>query len=314
MELIPILSTIILVATIATFILAVAAYILYKVRERRARAGRVATPIEATTTVAPGHTLIAPTVATPALATPALTVPALAAPVGAAPALAAPAATFVPPAIPAAMPASAPAYGTAAPYGASVPYGSDPYGSDPYGASVPYGSDPYGSDPYGSDPYGGYGARGLPPIALDTNADGYADTVYEPRPTFNDPYGTPTSYAPSRDYGFPGDDGAGSGPAVKTVSHYGAPSQPSLFYELTSEGMAPVAPSASPTFQPYPTLGTSPVQASLDAEQQHRAALDAAQAQLDAEQRRLQAAEDASRDRSASLRENSAGPNGLAWL
>lgn len=35
MELIPILSTIILVATICTFILAVGAYILYKVRERR---------------------------------------------------------------------------------------------------------------------------------------------------------------------------------------------------------------------------------------------------------------------------------------
>jgi len=37
MELIPILSTIILVATISTFILAVGAYILYKVRERRTR-------------------------------------------------------------------------------------------------------------------------------------------------------------------------------------------------------------------------------------------------------------------------------------
>ncbi len=35
MELVPILSTIILVGTIATFILAVAAYILYKIRERR---------------------------------------------------------------------------------------------------------------------------------------------------------------------------------------------------------------------------------------------------------------------------------------
>lgn len=37
MELVPILSTIILVGTIATFILAVFAYILYKVRERRTR-------------------------------------------------------------------------------------------------------------------------------------------------------------------------------------------------------------------------------------------------------------------------------------
>ncbi len=35
MELIPILSTIILVATICTFILAIGAYILYKVRERK---------------------------------------------------------------------------------------------------------------------------------------------------------------------------------------------------------------------------------------------------------------------------------------
>lgn len=37
MELVPILSTIILVGTIATFILAVFAYILYKIRERRSR-------------------------------------------------------------------------------------------------------------------------------------------------------------------------------------------------------------------------------------------------------------------------------------
>lgn len=35
MELIPILSTIILVATISTFLLAIGAYILYKVRERK---------------------------------------------------------------------------------------------------------------------------------------------------------------------------------------------------------------------------------------------------------------------------------------
>ena len=37
MELIPILSLIILVATISTFILAVGAYILYKVRERKGK-------------------------------------------------------------------------------------------------------------------------------------------------------------------------------------------------------------------------------------------------------------------------------------
>lgn len=43
MELIPILSTIILVATMSTFILAIGAYILYKVREKRSR-GAVAIP------------------------------------------------------------------------------------------------------------------------------------------------------------------------------------------------------------------------------------------------------------------------------
>jgi hypothetical protein len=37
MELIPILSTIILVATISTFLLAIGAYVLYKIRERRGR-------------------------------------------------------------------------------------------------------------------------------------------------------------------------------------------------------------------------------------------------------------------------------------
>lgn len=42
MELIPILSTIILVATISTFILAIGAYILYKVRERKGE--RVSAP------------------------------------------------------------------------------------------------------------------------------------------------------------------------------------------------------------------------------------------------------------------------------
>jgi hypothetical protein len=47
MELIPILSTIILVATMSTFILAIGAYILYKVREKRSR-GAVAVPQPAT--------------------------------------------------------------------------------------------------------------------------------------------------------------------------------------------------------------------------------------------------------------------------
>jgi hypothetical protein len=43
MELIPILSTIILVATMSTFILAIGAYVLYKVREKRGQ-GVVAVP------------------------------------------------------------------------------------------------------------------------------------------------------------------------------------------------------------------------------------------------------------------------------
>ncbi len=46
MELIPILSTIILVATIATFILAIGAYILYKVRERKGQAAVAQQPAE----------------------------------------------------------------------------------------------------------------------------------------------------------------------------------------------------------------------------------------------------------------------------
>ncbi len=44
MELIPILSLIILVATISTFILAVGAYILYKIRERKGRTAQSAQP------------------------------------------------------------------------------------------------------------------------------------------------------------------------------------------------------------------------------------------------------------------------------
>ena len=46
MELIPILSTIILVATISTFILAIGAYILYKVRESRGELYVAAGPSE----------------------------------------------------------------------------------------------------------------------------------------------------------------------------------------------------------------------------------------------------------------------------
>ncbi len=46
MELIPILSTIILVATISTFLLAIGAYILYKVRERKGQAAAIPQPAE----------------------------------------------------------------------------------------------------------------------------------------------------------------------------------------------------------------------------------------------------------------------------
>lgn len=56
MQLVPILSTIILVGTIATFILAVAAYILYKIRERRAREEGVVQ----TQYVQEPHVLVAP--------------------------------------------------------------------------------------------------------------------------------------------------------------------------------------------------------------------------------------------------------------
>ncbi len=56
MQLVPILSTIILVGTIATFILAVAAYILYKIRERRAREEGVTQ----TQFVQEPHVLVAP--------------------------------------------------------------------------------------------------------------------------------------------------------------------------------------------------------------------------------------------------------------
>ncbi len=45
MEIVPILSTIILVGTVATFILAVAAYVLYKMRERRVNSSELAEPV-----------------------------------------------------------------------------------------------------------------------------------------------------------------------------------------------------------------------------------------------------------------------------
>jgi hypothetical protein len=44
MELIPVLSTIILIATISTFLLAIGAYILYKIRERKGMRNSVPVP------------------------------------------------------------------------------------------------------------------------------------------------------------------------------------------------------------------------------------------------------------------------------
>ena len=46
MELIPVLSTIILVATISTFLLAIGAYILYKIRERKGQGTVITQPAE----------------------------------------------------------------------------------------------------------------------------------------------------------------------------------------------------------------------------------------------------------------------------
>jgi len=70
MELIPILSTIILVATICTFMLAIGAYILYKIRERRGEQynypppssvhAELVTPEEMNVPVEPHHLKTAP--------------------------------------------------------------------------------------------------------------------------------------------------------------------------------------------------------------------------------------------------------------
>jgi len=83
MQLVPILSTIILVGTIATFILAVAAYILYKIRERRAREeGVVQTQYvqEPHVLVAPQQTTLAVPVQQAAPATNVFVAPTVAAP------------------------------------------------------------------------------------------------------------------------------------------------------------------------------------------------------------------------------------------
>jgi len=63
MELIPILSTMILVGTVATFILAVAAYILYKIREKKGQG--VSTAESAGTPSAETYTLITPATTPP---------------------------------------------------------------------------------------------------------------------------------------------------------------------------------------------------------------------------------------------------------
>lgn len=67
MDLVPILSTIILVATLATLVLAVIAYFLYKSRERKARAAASVRrdPVMATPVAAESPTLVVPTYAQP---------------------------------------------------------------------------------------------------------------------------------------------------------------------------------------------------------------------------------------------------------
>lgn len=306
MEIIPILSTIILVATIATFILAVAAYILYKIRERKARTSGRTTQVTAPI-LAPQHTLVAPS---PMLA--------------------------LPPA-----------------YGAGVPVGAQGYGSLAYGAPPPYP---------GLDV--GYGAQGLPPMALDTNADGRPDTIFEPRPTQRDAYGQPTAYQPSQEayspYGGMGREteaqpyspssvrgtpvydaggygsgayGSGNGgygspqPSYAAPSYgapqaygaqpvygapvpsYGVPAPPppppsgGLFFELTGQGLQPTSPS-------MPALAAPP-----DATDRALAAERAQQRSIDHSQDRLDDAEDASRARADALRQQRRDSDdaGLAW-
>ncbi len=311
MEIIPILSTIILVATIATFILAVAAYILYKIRERKARSSGRTTQVSVPT-LAPQHTLVAPSPG-PMLALPA--------------------------------------------YGAGVPMGAQGYGSPAYNAPSPYP---------GLDV--GYGAQGLPPLALDTNADGRPDTVYEPRPTQRDAYGQPTAYQPSQEAyspyagmgreteaqpyspptmrGAPSYDGGyGNGgygspqpsygaPSYEAPQAYGAqpvygasdqtssygaqapsyvapappPSSGGLFYELTGQGLQAASPSQP---QPMPALPPPPP----DATDRALAAERAQQQSIDRAQDRLDDAEDASRARAEILRQQRRDSDdaGLAW-
>ncbi len=302
MEIIPILSTIILVATIATFILAVAAYILYKIRERRARSGG-ARPMEAVAAT-PTHTLVAPSQML-------------------------------------ALPQA---------YGPGVSYGGQPgYGQQMLNAPPPYP---------GLDT--GYGAQGLPPMAIDTNADGRPDTVYEPRPTAHDAYGAPTAYQPSADalppYGMTREiEAQRYTPPMPAAAPYGAPAygtqpysaQPygtptpmapvapvyaapqapvaalppaptsgGLFYEITGQGLTPVAPAmpATPGLPVYPPALPPAVPPAYAAEQ--ALATERARLQtIEQAQDRLADAEDASRARADALRQqrrDGDGP-GLAW-
>ena len=236
MEIIPILSTIILVATIATFILAIAAYVLYKVRERRARQGGV---IRTDVVMHPDHAY-----------------------------------------------ASQPAM-LGQPYAQAALPPMQPIGQT---LALPAPPATFGAMP----------AMGAP-MAMDTNADGRYDTVYEPRPTFQNPVtGQATAYQPSPDRGsiparplpgmtppaampLPGMPGVQGLPGMVAAQPAAAPGG-SMFYEVTHQGLVPAA------------------------EQQEQARL----AAIQREQDRLEAAEDVSKDRLDTLRRQQG--DAPAWL
>jgi hypothetical protein len=251
MEIIPILSTIILVATIATFILAIAAYVLYKVRERRARQGGV---VRTDVVMHPDHGY-------------ASTQPMLGQP-------------YAPSALPPMQPVGPP-------------------------LALPAPTQAF------AGMQGVQGMQGMAsPLAVDTNADGRLDTVYEPRPTFQNPMtGQPAAYQPSPDRpgmaartmpgmtpgatalpGMPGVQGLPGMVAAQPVAPLPAAGPQagrggsSMFYEVTHQGLVPAA------------------------EQQEQARLGAIQREQD----RLEAAEDASKERLDTLRRQQG--DAPAWL
>jgi len=268
MEIIPILSTIILVATIATFVLAIAAYVLYKIRERRARQGGVVR-----TDVVMGndaHVLVTPQ---PAL--------------------------LGQPYAPALMPMQM---------------------APPLALQAP-------QQQYATMPgMGGMQQMGMPgPVAVDANADGRYDTVYEPRPTYQNPLtGEPVAYQPSPDataYPNPGPAYANPGMAPRPMAPpVGASQMPGMPGLQGLPGMvaaqpiipvAPMTPAAAPGSMFYEVtqqgLVPTPGVATAAATDQERVRLGAIQREQD----RLQNAEDASKDRLDTLRRQQDSP---AWL